>query len=109
MTRHRGLAPRIAQASALTLVLGALAAPQAVAANGDQPWLDTERSPRERAELLVAALTLEQKIQQIGIVAFDESDVLEGCEEKQTGRTIEGIPDLGIPNFRMTNGGTGVK
>lgn len=109
MTRHRGLVPRIARAAPLTLLLGVLVAPQAVAANGDRPWLDTDRSPRERAELLVAALTLEQKIQQIGIRAIDESDVLEGCEEKRTGRTIEGIPELGIPNFRMTNGGTGVK
>ena len=30
-----------------------------------QPWLDTSKPPRERAELLVAAMTLEQKIAQL--------------------------------------------
>lgn len=109
MTRHRGLGPRVAvSAFAVTLAVG-LTAPPAFAANGDRPWLDTSRSPEERAELLLDAMTLDQKIQQLGIVAADESDVLEGCEQKATGRVIVGIPDLGIPNFRMTNGGTGVK
>jgi len=29
------------------------------------PWMDQSLSPRERAEKLVAAMTLEQKIQQL--------------------------------------------
>ena len=31
----------------------------------DRPWLDTSLPPRRRAEELVAAMTLEQKIQQL--------------------------------------------
>ena len=31
----------------------------------DRPWLDTTRTPRERAVDLVAAMTLDQKIEQL--------------------------------------------
>src|SRR5690554_8238448 len=88
MTKHRGLGPRVAvSAFAVTLAVG-LTAPPAFAANGDRPWLDTSRSPEERAELLLDAMTLNQKIQQLGIVAADESDVLEGCEQRSEGRRV---------------------
>ena len=33
--------------------------------NGQFPWMDKSLSPRERAEKLVAAMTLEQKIAQL--------------------------------------------
>lgn len=100
---------------------------------GDRPWMNTELSAEERTELLIDAMTMEQKIQQIAISRFNENDkgetvvinrkgsskymngefapqgTLPGCEWQDTGRQIQGIDELGIPTIRMTNGGTGVK
>ncbi|MET0933925.1 MAG: glycoside hydrolase family 3 C-terminal domain-containing protein [Mycetocola sp.] len=95
--------------------------------------MDTAKPAAERTELLLDAMTIEQKIQQIAISRFNENDTgepvvidrsgdseymngefapqgtLPGCEWQDTGRQIRGIADLGIPTIRMTNGGTGVK
>ncbi|MDR4887857.1 glycoside hydrolase family 3 C-terminal domain-containing protein [Fredinandcohnia sp. QZ13] len=100
---------------------------------GTKPWMNTKLSAKERTELLLNAMTLEQKIQQIAISRFNENDkgepvvikkggtnkyqsgvfppegTLPGCEFQDTGRQIHGIEELGIPTVRMTNGGTGVK
>ncbi len=40
---------------------------------------------------------------------FAPQGTLPGCEFQDTGRQIRGIDELGIPNIRMTNSGTGVK
>ncbi|MCM3763756.1 glycoside hydrolase family 3 protein [Neobacillus niacini] len=98
-----------------------------------RPWMNTKLSAEERTELLLDAMTMEQKIQQIAISRFNENDkgdtvvikrggtskymngefapqgTLPGCEWQDTGRQIRGIEELGIPTIRMTNGGTGVK
>ncbi|WP_077247656.1 beta-glucosidase [Bacillus sp. FJAT-27225] len=98
-----------------------------------KPWMNTKLSAEERTELLLDAMTMEQKIQQIAISRFNENDkgdpvvikrggtskyqngefapqgTLPGCEWQDTGRQIRGIEELGIPTIRMTNGGTGVK
>ena len=100
---------------------------------GTKPWMNTQLSAEERTELLLDAMTMEQKIQQIAISRFNENDTgetvvikrggtskymngefapqgtLPGCEWQDTGRQIRGIEELGIPTIRMTNGGTGVK
>ncbi|WP_428911974.1 beta-glucosidase family protein [Niallia sp. Krafla_26] len=100
---------------------------------GTKPWMNTKLSAEERTELLLKAMTMEQKIQQIAISRFNENDrgepivinrsgtskyqsgvfppqgTLPGCEWQDTGRQIRGIAELGIPTVRMTNGGTGVK
>ncbi|MEH7274977.1 beta-glucosidase [Neobacillus vireti] len=104
-----------------------------VMAQGTKPWMNTKLSAEERTKLLLDAMTLEQKIQQIAISRFNENDkgetivikrggtnkyqsgvfppqgTLPGCEFQDTGRQIRGIEELGIPTVRMTNGGTGVK
>lgn len=102
-------------------------------AEESMPWMNTSLSAEERTELLLAAMTLEQKIQQIAISRFNENDkgktivinrngktnkyqsgefppqgTLPGCEWQDTGRQIRGIEELGIPTIRMTNAGTGV-
>ncbi|MCG7345831.1 glycoside hydrolase family 3 C-terminal domain-containing protein [Sporosarcina sp. ACRSL] len=105
----------------------------AVGTEGDKPWMNKRLSAEERTELLLDAMTMEQKIQQIAISRFNENDkgepvvikkggtskyqngvfapqgTLPGCEWQDTGRQIQGIDELGIPTIRMTNGGTGVK
>lgn len=96
--------------------------------DGDKPWMNKNLSAEERTELLLDAMTLEQKIQQIAISRFNENDkgetivinrsgenayqsgefppegTLPGCEWQDTGRQIRGIDELGIPTVRMTNG-----
>ena len=90
------------------------------AADSSQPWTDTSLSPRERAQALVAAMTLEQKIQQlhgnmatIDIYALsaqattkEEMDRL--AAQIQIERHVAAIDELGIPRFRITNGPVGV-
>lgn len=111
MTAHRGRnGPRVAISvfAAGALALG-LAQP-AVAQDEDLPWMDTSLSPEERAELLIDALTLEQKMQQIAMQPHDNEEFhdLEGCGFTRIGRHLEGIPELGIPLIRMINGPSGV-
>ncbi|MFZ0443931.1 MAG: glycoside hydrolase family 3 C-terminal domain-containing protein [Bacillus sp. (in: firmicutes)] len=92
--------------------------------NGQFLWMDKSLSPRERAEKLVGAMTLEQKIAQlhgametINIYALPSADEINAmsAEEQdqlmaqiQVERHVKGIEELGIPRFRITNGPVGV-
>src|SRR4029078_12440712 len=76
------------------------------------PWMNTELTAEQRADLLVARMTLEQKVQQISNdTRAPEIDANRppGCGFAPIGRHIQGIPELGIPTVRMVNGGTGVR
>lgn len=78
----------------------------------DLPWMDTSLNPEERADLLIAQMTLEQKVRQISNdtrPAEDDENRPPGCRFQQIGRHIQGIPELGIPTVRMVNGGTGIR
>ncbi|PQD95348.1 glycosyl hydrolase [Pradoshia eiseniae] len=88
------------------------------------PWMDKSLSPRERAEKLVAAMTLEQKIAQLhgamntiniyDMPSMDEMNAMTPEEQDnlmaqlQVQRHVKGIDELGIPRFRITNGPVGV-
>src|SRR4051812_30812414 len=65
------------------------------------PWMDTSLSPEARSELLIDAMTLDQKIQQL---AGARGAIPELQECGNPGRHVPGIPELGIPTFRITNG-----
>lgn len=82
-------------------------------------WMDTSLSPRERAQHLVAAMTLEQKIQQLhgnmatidiyaltNVTSKEEMDQL--AAQIRVERHVAAIDELGIPRFRITNGPVGV-
>ena len=84
-------------------------------------WQDTSLSPRERAEKLVDAMTLEQKIAQlhgametIDIYALMAQAAESGADMDQLAaqirveRHVTAIDELGIPRFRITNGPVGV-
>lgn len=78
----------------------------------DLPWMDASLTPEQRADLLIAQMTLEQKVQQISNdtrAARNDENRPPGCEFTQIARHIQGIPELGIPTVRMVNGGTGVR
>ncbi len=63
--------------------------------------------PADRARLLVHAMTLDEKIEQIALNTAP-NPALPGCGQRRDTRHIEGIPRLGIPTFRLTNGPIGV-
>ena len=101
--RH-SLGPVLRGIVALALSIGLI--PQC--AFGQLPWMNTALSPEQRADLLIAAMTLDEKIQQIGNQAFPDNE-LPGCGFTAVGRQIQGIPRLAIPTFRQINGGNGVR
>ena len=86
----------------------------------ERPWLDAALAPRERAEKLVAAMTLEQKIAQLHgnmatIDIYGLADRATTAEEMEqlaaqirVERHVAAIDELGIPRFRITNGPVGL-
>jgi beta-glucosidase len=84
-------------------------------------WQNTSLSPCERAEKLVEAMSLEQKIAQlhgametIDIYAITAQAAESGADMDQLAtqirveRHVAAIDELGIPRFRITNGPVGV-
>lgn len=61
-----------------------------------QPWMNRSLSPEKRAELLVRQMTLDEKISQIHML-----------DEHAHPREVAGVPRLGIPAFKITNGPLG--
>ncbi len=69
-----------------------------------RPWCDTRLSPAERTALLLGEMTLSQKLSLLGgdnIIAAATGDPYVGISE--------GIPELGIPDLRMSDGPVGVR
>ncbi len=77
-------------------------------AYGQLPWMNTSLSAQARTELLLRAMTLDEKIEQMAVLPHPNKD-LPGCGFQKLGRHIEGIPRLAIPTLREINGGNGVR
>lgn len=69
------------------------------------PWMNTSLSPQARAQLLVSAMTLDQKIEQL---AGQPGPIPELPACGNGSRHVPGIPALDIPTFRITNGPVGI-
>jgi beta-glucosidase len=69
------------------------------------PWMNPSLAPAQRASLLVRAMTLAQKIEQLH---GEPGPIPEVPSCGNGGRHIPGIPELGIPTFRITNGPVGI-
>ena len=67
-------------------------------------WMDASMSAEKRTELLIAAMTNEEKFQQL----VGEPGIVAELPHCAGGRHIPGLPRLGIPTFRITNGPVGV-
>src|SRR5689334_1837012 len=68
--------------------------------NREQAWMNPALSPAERTEALIAAMTLDQKLQQIYNLPVENKELQDEnppCEFQSVGRHIEGIPELQIP------------
>jgi beta-glucosidase len=101
----RALSRRTAFLVLACLALGAAPA-HAAGRCGDpagRPWCDTGKSPDERAQLLLAALTQAEKID---LLAGDELTGVAGGEHKHTG-TQNGVPRLGVPTIYYSDGPVG--
>ncbi len=84
------------------------------------PWNDTSLPPQERAQLLVSAMTLDQKIAQlhgametidiyaIDMGSLDAEEMEQLAAQIRVERHVKAIDELGIPRFRITNGPVGV-
>ena len=67
-------------------------------------WMDKNETPERRTELLLSAMTLEQKFQQVVGQAGQVAE-LPHC---YGARHVPGLPELSIPTLRITNGPVGV-
>src|SRR4051812_16872360 len=76
------------------------AAPAAAApGTATLPWMNPSLPPAQRADLLIAQMTLAQKVEQLANdvrPAKDAANRPPGCGFEQSGRHIQGIPELGI-------------
>ena len=82
------------------------AAAQAAGRCGDHPWCDASLSPDARADLLLGALTDDEKI---SLLAGDDYEgVLRAQEEDYTG-TSDGVARLGVPTIHYADGPVGVR
>jgi beta-glucosidase len=83
----------------LVLSVGALGAPAGTAQpGGTQPWMDRHLSPEQRARLLMAEMTLAEKV-----------DLMTGNQGEAPYAFYNApIPRLGIPALKMADAGGGV-
>ncbi|WP_166875701.1 beta-glucosidase [Salinibacterium sp. ZJ450] len=102
MTRSRLSAPRALSLGVAAVLAATLGLP-AVANADDLPWMNTALSAEARSDLLIDAMTLDEKIQQIAMRPVANTNI-PGCAFSAQGRHVEGIPHLAIPTLRMTNG-----
>ncbi len=96
---------RTTQNALVISILAALSASFAGSA-GAQEWLVNKNlTPSAKAQLLVSAMSLEQKMQQLTGALPELVKEFPDC---LGARHITGIPALGIPTFRITNGPVGL-
>jgi beta-glucosidase len=85
--------------AALALPMGQAAArSKAAKAQAAQPWMDTSLPAGQRAQLLLGAMTLEEKLE---LMSNDLGQPWAYFEA--------GIPRLGIPSLRMLDAGSGLR
>lgn len=70
-----------------------------------QPWRSQALPAEQRSQLLVANMTLDQKLQQL---TGSNPEILPDLPQCYGARHVTGIKSLGIPTFRVTNGPVGV-
>jgi beta-glucosidase len=68
-------------------------------------WMNASLPPAERAELLINAMTLEQKQQQL---VGNMPEIIPELPHCYGARHVRGIAELGIPTLRITNGPVGI-
>jgi beta-glucosidase len=84
---------------------------QAPSSATDRPWMNTSLTPDQRADLVIKAMTLDEKLDLVhgtGWGALQEgSPIPEGSNEGAG--YVQGIPRLGIPGINMADSAVGVR
>lgn len=75
------------------------------AACGANAWMNTQRTPEDRAESLLKAMTLLQKQQQL---VGSKPEIIPELPACFGARHVSGIAELEIPTLRITNGPVGI-
>lgn len=86
-------------------------APNPEAKTQTHPWMDTSKTALQRAKELVAAMSLEQKVDQLGGAMETINPytlTIEDGANLRVWRHVAPIAELGIPRFNITNGPVGV-
>ena len=98
--RSRAMAARVVVGAAVAALV-ITAVPSTAATAVDEPWMDTAISPDDRADLLLQAMTLEEKVE---LLTGDQGDAPVAFYNA-------GIERLGIPELRMADatGGIGAR
>jgi beta-glucosidase len=97
---------------ALALVYPLMITGAAHAADDSRPWLHSAQSPDARADALVKAMTLDEKIQTV-FAYFSTEFSPKKYEQPKEGRPdsagyVPGIPRLGLPPQWQSDAGVGV-
>lgn len=87
--------------------LAAAAAPAALLAQASQPWLDRSRPAAERADALIRAMTLDEKLQYVHGL-FPPRAQPAPADMLQSAGYVPGVPRLGIPTLRESDASLGV-
>jgi len=83
--------------------------PQAAGQPVTGPWTDKNLSPDQRADLLLEQLTLDEKLTLVhGGAPYMGPATPQPAQSLGGAGWIPGIPRLGIPDFQMTDGRSGV-
>ncbi len=96
--------PKPLLAGLAMLAVGSVAQPNAADAQ-TLPWMNTALKPQARAALLVDAMTLDQKFQQL---TGSVPEIVPEFPQCKGARHVTGIAELKIPTLRITNGPVGV-
>ncbi len=102
--------------STVSILLGILAtfsayAQQPAPSRADRPWMNTNLTPDQRADLVLKELTLAEKIQLvhgIGWGPLREGDPVPASNNGGAGQVL-GIPRLGIPDLQQADSAVGVR
>jgi beta-glucosidase len=96
--------PWFASLTSTLAILVALAPLGSVARAQPLAWMDTALTPEQRTPLLVRAMTLDEKLEQM----LGTPGVVPELPQCYGGRHVNGIPRLQIPTLRVTNGPVGI-
>jgi beta-glucosidase len=92
--------------AALAIALATAMMLQSPAAQAQSlPWMNTALTPDQRATLLVSAMTLAEKQQQL---VGNQPEIVPELPQCKGARHVRGIASLGIPTLRVTNGPVGI-
>ncbi|AEU37898.1 beta-glucosidase [Granulicella mallensis] len=96
---------------ALLLATPGINAQKAKAPAAPKPWMDTSLSPDQRADLVLAQLTLAEKIQLVHGIGWGPLRAGESVPADNNGGAGEvvGIPRLGIPSLQQADSAVGVR